>query len=238
MRLSKSLYRNKGSKDNIVISLAGAHGVGKTTIFNLLKKIFKDDNKFKFFPERYIKKPPFPFGSSNKQVGFRSEIHFLQQLIKRNQNIINFDNKYNGRILILDRTPLCVLIYSKSLNLKEKDFNLILDTYNSIKWREDYIIHLTAEPEVILKRIVQRGSLDKIRKEWNEDDINYLLGIISFYKQFFSSKTNIFSIDTNESTPEMIVIKIKEIITELSDYSFEKKNEHSTTQMNLTKFIE
>jgi thymidylate kinase len=236
--LSKSLYRNKGSKDNIVISLAGAHGVGKTTIFYLLKKIFKDDNKFKFFPERYIKKPPFPFGSSNKQIGFRSEIHFLQQLIKRNQNIINFDIQYNGRILILDRTPLCVLIYSKSLNLKEKDYNLILDTYNSIKWREDYIIHLTANPEVILKRIVQRGSLDKIRKEWNEDDINYLLSIISFYKQFFSSKTNIFSIDTNELTPEMIVIKIKEIITELSDYSFEKKKEPSTTQMNLTKFLE
>jgi thymidylate kinase len=236
--LSKSLYRNKGSKDNIVISLAGAHGVGKTTIFYLLKKIFKDDNKFKFFPERYIKKPPFPFGSSNKQIGFRSEIHFLQQLIKRNQNIINFDIKYNGRILILDRTPLCVLIYSKSLSLKEKDYNLILDTYNSIKWREDYIIHLTAEPEVILKRIVQRGSLDKIRKEWNEDDINYLLSIISLYKQFFSSKTNIFSIDTNELTPEMIVIKINEIITELSDYSFEKKKEYSTTQMNLTKFLE
>ncbi|MHA1885759.1 MAG: deoxynucleoside kinase [Promethearchaeota archaeon] len=236
--MSKSLYRNKGSKDNIVISLAGAHGVGKTTIFYLLKKIFKDDNKFKFFPERYIKKPPFPFGSSNKQIGFRSEIHFLQQLIKRNQNIINFDIQYNGRILILDRTPLCVLIYSKSLNLKEKDYNLILDTYNSIKWREDYIIHLTANPEVILKRIVQRGSLDKIRKEWNEDDINYLLSIISFYKQFFSSKTNIFSIDTNELTPEMIVIKIKEIITELSDYSFEKKKEPSTTQMNLTKFLE
>ncbi len=236
--MSKSLYRNKGSKDNIVISLAGAHGVGKTTIFYLLKKIFKDDNKFKFFPERYIKKPPFPFGSSNKQIGFRSEIHFLQQLIKRNQNIINFDIQYNGRILILDRTPLCVLIYSKSLNLKEKDYNLILDTYNSIKWREDYIIHLTADPEEILKRIIQRGSLDKIRKEWNEDDINYLLSIISFYKQFFSSKTNIFSIDTNELTPEMIVIKIKEIITELSDYSFEKKKEHSTTQMNLTKFLE
>ena len=235
--MSKTLYRNKGSKDNIVISLAGAHGVGKTTIFNLLKKILKDDNKFKFFPERYIKKPPFPFGSSNKQIGFRSEIHFLQQLIRRNQNIFNFDITYNGRILILDRTPLCILIYSKSLNLKEKDYNLILDTYNSIKWREDYILHLTAEPDTILKRIIQRGSLDKIRREWNEEDKNYLLNIISFYKQFFSTKTNIFSIDTNDLNPEMILNRIKEIITELSDYSFEKSNQHSTTQMDLTKFL-
>ncbi|MFX1375493.1 MAG: deoxynucleoside kinase [Promethearchaeota archaeon] len=235
--MSKTFYRNKGSKDNIVISLAGVHGVGKTTVFNLLKKKLKDNNKFKFFPERYVKKPPFPFGSSNKQIGFRSELHFLQQLIRRNQNILNFDENYNGRIIILDRTPLCVLIYSKSLNLKEKDFKLILDHYKSIKWKEDYIIHLTAKPDTILKRIIQRGSLEKIRKEWNEDDMNYLLAIISFYTQFFSTKTNVFPIDTNDITSEDVVNKIKKIITELSDYSFEKYEQSSTTQMNLDKFL-
>ncbi len=234
--MSKTFYRNKGSKDNIVISLAGVHGVGKTTVFNLLKKIFKDNNKFKFFPERYVKKPPFPFGSSDKQIGFRSELHFLQQLIRRNQNILNFDNNYNGRIIILDRTPLCVLIYSKSLNLKEKDFTLILDTYNSIKWKENYIIYLTAKPDVILKRIVQRGSLDKIRREWNEDDNNYLLKILAYYKQFLSNKTNVFPINTNDLSPKEVVDKIKIIITDLSDYSFEKIEQSSTTQMNLDKF--
>ena len=83
--LGKQYYSNKGSKDNIIISIAGAHGVGKTTIFNFLKKQLGDNNKFKFFPERYKKNPPFPFGSENKQIAFRSEIHFLQQLIKRNK---------------------------------------------------------------------------------------------------------------------------------------------------------
>ena len=235
--MSKTFYRNKGSKDNIVISLAGVHGVGKTTVFNLLKKTLKENNKFKFFPERYVKKPPFPFGSSDKQIGFRSEIHFLQQLIKRNQNIVNFDNKYNGRIIVLDRTPLCVLIYSKSLNLKEKDFALILDTYNSIKWKEDYVIYLTAEADTILKRITQRGSLDKMRREWNEDDKNYLLTIVSYYKQFISSKTNIFPINTNNLTSDEVVIEIKNIITDLSDYTFEKLEQSSTTQMNLDKYL-
>ncbi|MFX0080809.1 MAG: deoxynucleoside kinase [Candidatus Hodarchaeota archaeon] len=235
--MSKTVYRNKGSKDNIVLSLAGVHGVGKTTIFNLFKKTLQDNNKFKFFPERYVKKPPFPFGSSNKQIGFRSELHFLQQLIRRNQNIINFDNKYNGRIIVLDRTPLCVLIYSKSLNLKEKDFNLILDTYNSIIWKEDYIIYLTAKPDIILKRIIQRGSLDKIRREWNEDDTDYLLKILAYYKQYLSTKTNVFPINTNDLTPNDVVNKIKKIITDLSDYSFEKIAQSPTTQMNLDKFI-
>ncbi|MHA1987140.1 MAG: deoxynucleoside kinase [Promethearchaeota archaeon] len=235
--MNKTFYRNKGSKDNIVLSLAGAHGVGKTTVFNLFKKTLIDNNKFKFFPERYVKKPPFPFGSSDKQIGFRSEIHFLQQLIKRNQNIINFDNKYNGRIIILDRTPLCVLVYSKSLSLQEKDYNLILDTYKSIKWKEDYIIYLTANPETILKRIIQRGSLDKIREEWNEDDKMYLNKILSYYKQFLSAKTNVFTINTENSTPDEVVDKIKTLITKLSEYSFEKVRESSTTQMNLSEFF-
>jgi deoxyadenosine/deoxycytidine kinase len=238
-RLGKRYYTNKGSKDNVIISIAGPHGIGKTTIFNLLKKSLGDNNKFKFFPERYIKIPPFPFGSENKQIAFRSEIHFLQQLIRRNKNITNFDNQYNGRVIILDRTPICVLIYSKSLYLKERDYNLILDMYKSVKWKEDYIVYLTAEPNTILKRIIQRGSIDKIRKEWNESDKEYLLKILSYYDQFLLSKTQtkkIFIIDTDKLTTEEVVEEIKKKITNLSGYSFNKHVNPPSTQKNLIDF--
>ena len=233
----KNIYRNKGKKDNIIISIAGAHGVGKTTIFTLFKKYFGKDNKFKFFPERYIKNPPFPFGSSNKQIGFRSELHFLQQFIRRNRNVTNFDNKYNGRIIILDRTPSCVLIYSKSLNLKEKDFTLILDTYKSIQWKEDYTFYLNAKPDTIMKRIFQRGSIERIRKEWNEEDKEYLLTILSSYTQFLSIKEGVFMIDTNDISPDEVIDEMKRLITDLSDYSFQRLRTPSTTQMNMNKFL-
>ncbi len=197
----------------------------------------KDNKKFKFFPERYVKKPPFPFGSSDKQIGFRSELHFLQQLIRRNQNIVNFDNNYNGRIIILDRTPLCVLIYSKSLNLKEKDYSLILDTYKSIEWKENYIFYLSAEPNTIMKRIIQRGSLEKIRKEWNEDDKEYLLRIMSFYKQFLATHKSVFTINTEDVTPGDVILEMKALITQLSGYYFDKIEKPISTQMNLLKFL-
>jgi deoxyadenosine/deoxycytidine kinase len=238
--LGKMYYSNKGSKDNIIISIAGAHGVGKTTIFNLLKNHIGDNNKFKFFPERYIKIPPFPFGSENKQIAFRSEIHFLQQLIRRNKNITNFDNRLNGRVIILDRTPICVLVYSKSLYLKEKDYNLILDMYKSVKWKEDYIIYLTAQPDTILKRIVQRGSIDKIRNEWNENDKKYLLEILSYYNQFLSSENQtkkVFTIDTDKLTSEEVVDEIKRIITDISGFSFDKFDNAPSTQKNLNDFM-
>ena len=238
--MRKKIYRNKGSKDNIVISIAGAHGVGKSTIFNQFKKRVGDSNKFKLFPERYVKKPPFPFGSPDKQIAFRSEIHFLQQFIKRNRSVVNYDLRYNGRILILDRTPLCVLIYSKSLNLKEKDYKLILDTYNSVKWKEDYIIYLTAKPNTILRRIIQRGSLEKIRREWNEREKDYLLKIISYYNQMLLSKRDkkkVFIIDTDELSLEEVLKEVKEKITDISGYLFMKLIKQPSTQMNLIRFL-
>ncbi len=239
-RLGKKYYTNKGSKDNIIISIAGVHGIGKTTIFNLLKKNWGDNNKFKFFPERYTKIPPFPFGSDNKQIAFRSEIHFLQQLIRRNKNITNFDNKYNGRVIFLDRTPICVLVYSKSLYLKEKDYNLIHDMYKSVKWKEDCVIYLTAETDTILKRIIQRGSIDNTRNDWNEDDKKYLLEILSYYNQFLFTKTQtkkVFTIDTNNLTAENVMEEIKNIVTDLSGYSFNKYDKISSTQKKLNEFM-
>ena len=239
--MNKNIYRNKGSKNNIVISIAGPHGVGKTSIYNLFKKRIGENNfKFKFYPERYKKIPPFPFGSHNKQIAFRSEIHFLQQLMRRNRNILKFDEKYNGRIIILDRTPICVLIYSKSLNLKEKDYLLLLDMYNSVEWREDYIIYLTSEPDTILKRILQRGSLEKVRKQWNEQEKEYLLKIISFYNQFLLSKKEkdkIFIINTDKLTAEDVLMKVEEKITELSGYSLKKVVKPSATQINILRYI-
>jgi len=222
-----------------VISIAGAHGVGKTTGYESLKKNLNDNLKFKFFPERYVKKPPFPFGSSDKQIAFRSEIHFLQQLTKRNRNIINFDERYNGRIIILDRTPTCILVYSKSLNLKEKDYKLILDMYNSVNWREDYVIYLSADPETILKRIHQRGSLEKTRQEWNEYEKEYLLTILSYYNQLLLSKKEkdkVIILNTDDFTPEQLSREVESIISNLTNYSF-KKQIKQPGQTDLMQFL-
>ena len=140
----------------------------------------------------------------------------------------------------MDRTPLCVLIYSKSLNLKEKDYQLIFDTYKSIEWREDYIIYLTAAADTILKRIIQRGSLEKIRREWNETEKSYLLTILSYYNQFLSSndiREKVIIIDTDKLTPEQVVEKIQEIFEDLSGYTFKKSIKPPKAQMSLFKFL-
>ncbi|MHA1500181.1 MAG: deoxynucleoside kinase, partial [Promethearchaeota archaeon] len=142
--------------------------------------------------------------------------------------------------IILDRTPVCVLIYSKGLKLKSKDYDLISNMYNSVDWRENYIIYLTAEPDTILKRIYQRGSLEVIRKEWNEHKRDYLLKILSYYDDFLISgnnKTKILMINTEHLSQEDVIKKIEELITQLTGYSFKKLEKPPSTQMTLKNFL-
>ncbi|MHA1376731.1 MAG: deoxynucleoside kinase, partial [Promethearchaeota archaeon] len=105
---------------------------------------------------------------------------------------------------------------------------------------ENYIIYLTAEPDTILKRIYQRGSLEVIRKEWNEHKRDYLLKILSYYDDFLISgnnKTKILMINTEHLSQEDVIKKIEELITQLTGYSFKKLEKPPSTQMTLKNFL-
>ncbi|MHA1478377.1 MAG: hypothetical protein ACTSPU_09285, partial [Promethearchaeota archaeon] len=102
----------------------------------------------------------------------------------------------------------------------------------------------TAQPDTILKRIIRRGSIDKNRKEWNEDDKKYLLEILSYYNQFLEidkkkekRTKKIFTINTDKLTSEEVVEQIKQIITDTSGYSFDKFDNAPSTQKNLNDFV-
>ncbi len=79
--MRKTNYKNKGSKDNLIVSIAGAHGVGKSTIFNFMKQKFKENPKFKFFPVN-----TFGFEYFTKVNSFRTI--YLLYLMKSCPNIL------------------------------------------------------------------------------------------------------------------------------------------------------
>ena len=79
--------------------------------------------------------------------------------------------------------------------------------YDSVKWHEDFLIYLTATPEVLLKRISHRGSLDARRLEWNEEDLAYINRLIEKYEQYFRRykyDKNLIRIDTTNLTVEQV----------------------------------
>jgi thymidylate kinase len=201
-----------------VIFLEGIHGVGKSSVFHGLKRLYSP-REYKFYPERLIMNPLFPFGSQDNQIAFRSELHFLQQMIERNKIIETDLSKKNGpKVCILDRSAISVIIYSKSLGIKDKDLRVILDLYRSINWHEKYMIYLHAKPETLLSRIAKRGSLDPERLQWNEDDINYIKKLEKFYtihKRKMQHKLQIIDVNTEGLNLDEVVSKVKNEIDRL-----------------------
>ncbi|MHA1340585.1 MAG: deoxynucleoside kinase [Promethearchaeota archaeon] len=204
-------------KKPVVASLEGIHGVGKTTVFNLLKRN-RTSAKYKFYSELLSKQPLWPFGSQDKQIAFRSEVYFMQQMMKRNTIVEEHLKNKKFKIAILDRSAISVLAYSKALELPAKDFKVLQDYYYSVNWLESILFYLEAEPETIFKRIKYRGLLEPERLEWNEDDLNYIKRLQKYYNVYLaklSKKIKVIRIRTDNLTPEQTA---EEVIKYLKMY--------------------
>lgn len=217
-----------------VFCLEGIHGVGKTTVFEILSKN-RGSSKYKFYPERLVSNPLFPFGSHDKQIAFRAENHFMQQMIQRNQMIIDDINKKKVDLAILDRSAISVMVYSKALDLPQKDFKLLDDYYNSVNWAENILFYLCASPDTIFDRIRKRGMIDLQRLEWNEDDLNYIRNLERYYQYYLSKLKNkiiIIEVKTDNLNPTEVAQIIQSNIE-----SFRTKNQKNPNQESIDNWL-
>jgi thymidylate kinase len=241
---TKIKHRNKRTRskgDGFVFSISGVHGVGKTTVYQLLQKKL-DNTNIRFFPERLRANPPVPFGSKDKQIAFRAELHYNQQMIKRNELIKKFVKNNKERICISDRTPYTTIAYARALSLNKIDYSLIYDTFKSVTWQKDHIIFLSADPKTIMQRIYNRGSLDASREKWNESDYEYLKRVLKKYEEIFienkiEKKNRITRVWTEDLNPEDVVHEIIEIIELKTGIKLKKQIKVPVNQSKLTNWI-
>jgi thymidylate kinase len=238
----KNTRQHRSKKDGFVFSIAGIHGVGKTTIYSLLESMFENNLTVKLYPERLMTKPPVPFGSKDKQTAFRSEIHYTQQMMARNELLKKFIKNRRENVAILDRSPYSTLIYTKALCLPKIDYNLIGDMFKSVDWAKDRIILLEAEPKTVMNRIYCRGSLDKERLKWNEDDFQYLLKVLTKYDEVFNEaklkeQNRLDRIWTENKTPHEVVDEILKIIERKSGLHLKTYHKIPINQSKLTSWI-
>ena len=241
-QVRKRSQRKRASGEGFIFSLSGVHGVGKTTVYEYFKRQFEDNPFIKMFPERLRPEPPFPFGSKDKQIAFRAELHYNQQMIERNRLAKSFIQESRENIVILDRSPLSTLIYARALGLPKKDYDLIEDTFKSVTWQKEHVIYLEAEPKTIMKRILQRGSLDTERLKWNEEDYEYLIRVLKKYDEVWTEfnltkKKGIDRVWTEDKTPEQVVDEVIKIIERRSGINISNQIKIPKGQAKLTNFI-
>jgi thymidylate kinase len=239
---SKKSSRKAIIMPGFVFSLEGAHGVGKSTVYYLLQEKFKENGLVEFFPERSGQSSPFPFGSKDKQIAFRSELYYNQQMMARNKAILEFIRGGRNLIAIADRSPYSTIVYTRALQLPKPDWDLIKNTFNSEHWADDFIIYLQAKPEIIMERIYKRGSLDQERLKWNEQDLEYLKLILEKYEDTFTENKfeengRLYRIDTDDKTPQQVAQEVTQIITNRTAINLEKKIKPCGNQAKLTAWF-
>ncbi|WXG40109.1 MAG: deoxynucleoside kinase [Candidatus Freyarchaeum deiterrae] len=184
-----------------VFALSGVHGSGKTTIYEILKKKCRN---WTFFPDN-INTPRYPFGSKDKQIALRAELWFLEQMIRRNEEI---RSRTEG-IVFCDRSPLCLLSYTYALCTSE-DYQTIENLYKAVKWEETTVFYLEESPEQLIKQI--RNREEKHPVEWNEIDRNYIEKVIEGYEKVFDKfNPNVIRVQNNREvnkTAQEIIEKI------------------------------
>lgn len=187
-----------------VFTLSGVHGSGKTTIFRIIEKKRRD---WLFFPDN-IDSPRYPFGSKDKQIAFRAELWFLEQMIKRNEKI----RRLSEGVILCDRSPLCLLSYSYALCSNE-DYQIIENLYRAVKWEETAIFYLEGNLEQIIKQI--RNREEKHPPEWNETDRDYIEKVIEGYERVFEKfKPNLIRVQNNREVNKTV----QEIIEKINNY--------------------
>lgn len=234
--------KTRSKNDGVVFAIEGVHGIGKSTVIGLLQTMFENFSNIKFFPERLTSVPPVPFGSKDLNVAFRSEVHYSQQMLKRNELVKRFTKNQRENIAILDRSPLSTLVYGKALGLSKIDYQLLEDTYKSVAWQNETIIYLTAEPKTVMTRIIRRGSLDADRLKWNEEDMEYLRKVQQMYEHFFAElKTGTqktpFRISTDDRTPQDVVNDIIKVIERKAGVQINKVLKIPVNQSKLTNWF-
>ena len=129
------------------------------------------------FPEfSYI--PDIPIGTPEFQLWYRTQLRIRQELIQYLINTKYFD------IILVDRHPVDEKIYAKRLGGRE-------DVYYYLVPNEIHI-YISRKIEDIIESLRKRAELEdqSHRKEWNEDDIEYLTEINEEFDMLYQETRN------------------------------------------------
>lgn len=205
-----------------IFTFSGVHGSGKTTIINYVANRLTNIGKRVFVLNEFPYIPEITIGTMDFQAWYQNAME------QRNRVVKLIAPQFN--IVLLDRHPLDVDVYTSRLLDDRVDTTKIEDKVSDmerlwinstgfgrddIEWKTYAGIFLLERPyEDLVNSIKHRRKTDVHRKEWHEDDREYLMHIINEFRKFKENSNVIFIEnkdldDTKDLVFQHIVQRIK-----------------------------
>jgi deoxyguanosine kinase len=159
------------------IAIEGVIGAGKTSLTKVLANKLHAGTVFEEFEEN-----PFltKFYADRKKYAFHTQIYFLMSRYRKQREVAQID-LFNSR-LITDYLFVKDRIFAE-VNLSDEEFALYDKIYSILAVdvpRPDLVIYLQADPEMLYKRIKQRG-----RAYERDIEFEYIERLSEAYNTFF-----------------------------------------------------
>ncbi len=173
-----------------IITFSGVHGSGKTTIINDVANRLTNIGKRVFVLQEFPYIPDISIGTMDFQAWYYTAMEQRSLVVRRLMGM--FD------VILLDRHPLDVDVYTSRLldsRITPIDIQSKVQTmsrvyldheYDMIRhWKEYTAMFLLERPYEDLKESIRlRQMAEGHRKDWNEDDGEYLMHIINTFRYF------------------------------------------------------
>ena len=199
IEINEAIKKLTDNKNHKKISISSTHGVGKTTLINLIKKIYKTDNTI-FYPESAI-----IVNEMNKKkfkLNQESNIDTQRLIMEMEVNNLNNSNLYKDKLCFFDRFVLDTYIYCIYLFEHEKlsfeEFSLIEKYYKENIYKYDYIFFIESRS---LK--IENNGYRALDKKYQDDIYNIFKRVL---KTIDHNKIKI--INVKENTPLTRLIRI------------------------------
>lgn len=159
------------------IAIEGVIGAGKTSLTKVLSNKMHAGTILEEFEEN-----PFlaKFYAEPKKYAFHTQMYFLMSRYRKQREIAQID-LFNSRV-ITDYLFVKDRIFAE-VNLNEEEFALYDKIYSILAVdipRPDLVIYLQASPEILYKRIKQRG-----RAYERDIEFEYIERLCEAYNTFF-----------------------------------------------------
>ena len=197
--INTAIERLTNSQIHKKISISSTHGVGKTTLINLIKKIYKMNNTI-FYPESAI-----IVNEMNKKkfkLNQDSNIDTQKLIMEMEVKNVNNSNLHKSNLCFFDRCVLDTYIYCIYLfehnNLSFEEFSLIEKYYKENIYKYDIIFFIESRSSRI-----ENNGYRALDKKYQDDIYNIFKKVL---KTIDHEKIKIIHI--KENTPLTRLIRI------------------------------